>query len=98
MRELRFILKALSWMAETLWLGLRASCDVLRLAVRVPRALRTELRCPRGHAVSVYGTYKCGHCGAEYDGAAFAPCPSCGSLARYLPCRRCGLAVKDPWA
>jgi hypothetical protein len=88
--------KLMLWILETLWLGLRASFRGVGLILRVLRAFRRELRCPRGHAVPVYGVYACGRCGAEYEGAAFAPCPSCGALARYVPCPRCGLAVRDP--
>jgi hypothetical protein len=98
MKEIRLMLKLLLWTIETLWLGLRACVRGVWLTLHLPRAFQKEVRCPRGHRVPTYGTYACGRCGARYEGAAFALCPSCGALARHVTCPTCGLSVKDPLA
>lgn len=96
MKEVRVVSTVVLWMIVTLVIGLRACLRGIRLAWRLPQAFRKEARCPRGHRVPLYGTYACGACGARFDGAAFAPCPSCSALARHIACSRCGLTIRDP--
>jgi hypothetical protein len=96
MKELRLVFKMLLWTVVTLVLGLGACIRGVQFALRLPEVLRKEMCCPRGHRVALYGTFGCGRCGAQYEGWAFAPCPSCGALARHVPCPRCGLTIRDP--
>lgn len=96
MKELRVVSKVVVWTFVTLVIGLRACLRGVRLALRLPQAFLREARCPRGHLVPLYGTYSCRACGARFEGAAFAPCPSCGALARHIACSRCCLTIRDP--
>ena len=68
----------------------------VRFIGRARRSFSTTMRCPRGHVVELYGTFRCPRCKAVREGRAFDSCGICGSWSTHLDCVRCGLAVKDP--
>jgi hypothetical protein len=84
------------WCVGTVWLGLIGVVGAARFIARARRSLSTTLRCPFGHVVELYGTFRCTRCKAVREGRAFDPCGICGSRSTHLDCVRCGLAVKDP--
>jgi hypothetical protein len=85
-----------AWIVATIWLGLTGIISAVKFLVRVRRSFATTLRCPRGHVVELYGTFRCPRCKAVREGRAFDHCGICGSRSTHLDCVRCGLAVKDP--
>ena len=87
---------AVVWCVGTLWLGLAGIIRAVRFVDRARRSFATTLRCPRGHRVELYGTFRCPRCKAVREGRAFDPCGICGSRSTHLNCVRCGLAVRDP--
>lgn len=89
------VLYALTWSAETVWLGAVGLGRVFWFLTNVRRAFSRTLRCPRGHAVEAYGPLRCGRCHAAFEGHVFDRCPACGAKARFIACPRCGLALKD---
>ena len=53
------------------------------------------LPCPGcAKPLSCVGRWQCS-CGFVYDGHGFSPCPICGDVPPYLPCR-CGVGVRNP--
>ena len=90
------ICAAVLWCLVTIWLGVVGIIGAAGLIGRVRRSLSTTLRCPRGHVVELYGTFRCPRCKAVREGRAFDPCGICGSRSTHVDCVRCGLAVKDP--
>ena len=102
MRELRMVLQLLRaalavalWCARTVWIGVSTLWRTGVLASRFKAISTQVLRCPRGHAVAVYGVWDC-HCGSRVEGWAFASCPICRETAAYVPCPTCGLTVRNP--
>jgi hypothetical protein len=91
-----WIVAAGIWCVATVWLGLVGISRAARFIGRARRSLATTMRCPRGHRVEVYGTFRCPRCKAVREGRAFDPCGICGSRSTHLDCVRCGLAVRDP--
>lgn len=66
-------------------------------ALRLTRARREQLVCPRGHLNEVIGRWSCDACGSEYLGWVGA-CEVCrDESADWIPCERCGLAIRLPW-
>ena len=65
--------------------------------VRVRRVLAIEeVRCPRGHAVSlVSDSWTCPVCKLTHTGHGFAPCPHCGTIPHAINCPCC-LPVVNP--
>ena len=92
----RLALAVLWWLHVTLWLGIVGLARLLGAVLRIRRLLQTSTRCPRGHRVELFGTFRCPRCKAAREGHAFDPCPHCGARASYLECERCGLAVRSP--
>jgi hypothetical protein len=90
------LLSAAVWIGGTLWLGLVGIVSGTRFLIRARRSFTTSLRCPRGHRVELYGTFRCPRCKALREGRAFDPCSICGARSTHLDCERCGLAVRDP--
>lgn len=84
----------LGWIPGLVVLGLALIAFVLR-AVRVRRALRSTVRCPRGHDVPTYGLYRCTSCGATTESWAWR-CPHCRAESGFLGCPTCGLSVRSP--
>jgi hypothetical protein len=84
------------WSIATVWLGLIGVIRAVKFVGPVRRSFATTLRCPRGHPVELYGTFRCPRCKAVREGRAFDPCGICGSRSTHLDCVRCGLAVRDP--
>lgn len=74
-----------------LFCGVRAGVALYR----THQALAPELLCPAGHGVSTYGLYECRVCGARTESVAWR-CPICQSLAGWIACPTCGLAVRNP--
>jgi hypothetical protein len=76
------------------------------LAVTIPRAisyllrlrlaLAPETKCPRGHSLEQYGTYRCS-CGRVRDAWVWqCPSPLCRRAAGWVRCPVCGIAVDNP--
>ncbi len=93
---LALVATAALWCLVTLWLGVVGIVGAVRFVARARRSMTTTLRCPRGHRVEVYGTFRCPRCKAVREGYAFDPCSICGARSTHLDCVRCGLAVRDP--
>jgi hypothetical protein len=92
------VFHALAWIVVTLWLGVVGLWRAIRFLTHVRHGFSRTLRCPRGHEVDAYGPLRCGRCQAAFEGHVFDPCPVCGAKARFIACRSCGLALKDPLA
>ncbi|MDP2314915.1 MAG: hypothetical protein Q8P41_18590 [Pseudomonadota bacterium] len=56
---------------------------------------QTEARCPRRHAVALYGAYRCAACGLTSERSGFQACPHCATVAAAIGCP-CGLPVRNP--
>ncbi|MBI1797171.1 MAG: hypothetical protein HYR74_08980 [Candidatus Eisenbacteria bacterium] len=90
------ILRIVGWIVGTVWLGAAVVWKACRFLARAPQVFARQARCPRGHAVEVYGAFACGKCGAAFEGHAFDPCPICGAKAHFIACPTCHLAIRDP--
>jgi len=77
------------------WRALMAPLRLHRALRQLRRGLADELPCPAGHANRLVGRWEC-RCGYVYVGHVFAPCSSCGQVAGWFPCERCGLGVRSP--
>jgi hypothetical protein len=82
------------WACVTVWLGLWAIVRLVRLLVRLPALLSSELRCPRGHRLPAYGVYHCA-CKAVHEGHIWGRCAVCRQSAGYTPCPECGRPVRN---
>ena|SRR5256885_660775 len=89
-------LRIVVWIAATTWLGGRALWRIGLVTIRLRQALGTTIRCPRHHAVPLYGVHRCGSCHASIEGYIFRRCRFCGSVPSWTPCPKCRLGVGDP--
>lgn len=96
MKELRWALRLVLWLAETTWLGVVATWRLGILVSRLPALLAETRRCPRGHVNAMYGVYECSHCHALIESWVFARCCVCGQSAGWTPCGICHLPIKNP--
>ena len=102
MRELRFLFwfvvvvfyATLGWVPGLLITLVLVVVQIVRM-VRLRRALRPTLLCPRNHTVPVYGLYRCSSCGAVTESWAWR-CPHCRFESGYVSCPTCGLSVANP--
>lgn len=92
--RLAMLLLAAPWFAAWfLWRGVAALLGLPRIVARVRMHVAPELRCPVGHRNSTHGRWEC-RCGFQYVGHIAAPCPSCGTVAGWFACQRCGLGMQ----
>lgn len=84
----------LGWVPGAL-LALTTVIVFLVRAVRLRRALRPTISCPRGHTVPVYGIFRCSSCGAVTESWAWR-CPWCRAESGYIECPTCGLSCPSP--
>lgn len=89
------IVRSMWWIAETLWLGGKVLVRAVRLCARYHEIMADVRRCPRGHAVAMYGLFDC-HCGSRLEGWVFSRCPVCHESAAWTPCGTCGLPLRNP--
>lgn len=52
------------------------------------------VKCPRGHAVDTWGTWRCS-CNYRFSGSAWQPCPLDGAMPDFISCA-CGASVPSP--
>ncbi len=84
----------LGWIAGLLLLAVGV-VRLVRLLLRLQRALAPTTTCPQGHRVSQYGRYSCGSCGAETLGSAWW-CSWCRARYGHTPCPVCREPVGNP--
>jgi hypothetical protein len=89
------VLRVVSWLVGTVWLGGKTGVRSAVLLFRWRRITAEVLLCPRGHTVAVYGLWDCA-CGSRTEGWAFTSCVICHETAAYVPCGTCGLPVRNP--
>jgi len=70
--------------------------QTLAYLLRLRLALAPETKCPRGHSLEQYGTYRCS-CGRVRDSWIWqCPSPLCRRAAGWVRCPTCGIAVDNP--
>ena len=48
-----------------------------------------------GEPILLTDRWECGGCGYVFDGFAFSRCPNCGSVPPFIPCRTCGVGMRN---
>jgi hypothetical protein len=95
-----FISLKLIWFVIIGWFWILCKLiRIIRFGFKIPSALTNTICCPAGHEGSAIGKWRCGSCGAEFEGWVWQNCPVCGESALYIPCEdpRCNLAIKNPF-
>lgn len=87
------LLEAPWWMAWLVYTSVMLMLRAMSGLNAVKRAARDSLPCPAGHDSALVGRWEC-RCGYVFVGHAFEPCGSCGEVAGWITCERCGLGVR----
>jgi hypothetical protein len=84
------------WIIETLWLGHRLLCRLIRCVFALRIFLSQTRLCSRGHRSPIYGVYQC-RCKALLEGFVYRRCPVCRQSCSWTPCVECGLPLQNPF-